>query len=394
MRRSLFTSESVTEGHPDKVADRISDAVLDSMMAQDPQSRVACEALVTDGIAIVAGEITSQADVDIEAVTRESIRKSGYDDPALGFSGDDVKVDVLVHKQSPDIAGGVGTSLEARGGSTDPFDALGAGDQGIMFGFAVDETPELMPLPIQLSHQLAEQLANARRERALDYLRPDGKTQVTVEYGDDQPIRLARILLSVHHHPDASNEEMTTDLMQQVVKPVADPLLDADTEFVVNPSGRFELGGPVADTGLTGRKIVMDTYGGTGRHGGGAFSGKDPTKVDRSASYAARHVAKTVVAAGLARRCEIQVSYAIGRARPFSVHIETFGTEKVDPDQLEGLLAEFFDLRPAAIIDWLDLRRPIYVATANYGHFGRTEPEFTWESTSRAEELARAASDL
>ncbi|MFQ5966273.1 MAG: methionine adenosyltransferase [Acidimicrobiia bacterium] len=394
MRRSIFTSESVTEGHPDKVADRISDAVLDAMLERDPFSRVACEALVTDGVAIVAGEITSEAKVDVEEITRASIRASGYDDASLGFSGDDVRVDVLVHKQSPDIAEGVGTSLEARSGSTDPLDALGAGDQGIMFGFAVDETPELMPMPIQLSHQLAAQLATVRRDASVAYLRPDGKTQVTVSYQGHRPIRVARILMSVQHDPSASNEQMATDLMQQVVKPIADPFLDPDTEFVVNPSGRFELGGPVADTGLTGRKIVMDTYGGTARHGGGAFSGKDPTKVDRSASYAARHVAKTVVAAGLARRCEIQVSYAIGRASPFSVHIETFGTESVDPDKLEGLLMDFFDLRPAAIIEWLDLRRPIYVATSNYGHFGRTEDSFTWESTARAGELARAAADL
>ncbi|HEY5579053.1 MAG TPA: methionine adenosyltransferase [Acidimicrobiia bacterium] len=394
MRRSLFTSESVTEGHPDKVADRISDAVLDAMIATDPQSRVACEALVTTGVAIVAGEITSMAQVDLEAVARDSIRASGYDDPALGYSADEVDVEILVHSQSPDIADGVATSIEARAGSSDPLDALGAGDQGIMFGYAVDETPELMPLPIQLAHQLAYQLAQARKEGALDYLRPDGKTQVTVEYENGRALSVARILLSVHHDPSAPTTDLPGDLMVHVVKPVAEPLLDPRTEFVVNPSGRFEIGGPSADTGLTGRKVVMDTYGGTARHGGGAFSGKDPTKVDRSASYAARHVAKCVVAAGLAHRCEFQLSYAIGRARPFSVHLETFGTEQVDPERLESLLMEFFDLRPAAIIDWLDLRRPIYVSTANYGHFGRNEPSFTWESTARASDLARAAAAL
>ncbi len=394
MRRTLFTSESVTEGHPDKVADRISDAVLDAMLEQDPQSRVACEALVTTGTAVVAGEITSRGVVDLESVTRQSIRASGYDDPDLGFSADEIEVSIMVHAQSPDIAHGVGNSVEAREGSTDAYDAMGAGDQGIMFGFAVDETPELMPLPIQLSHQLAAQLATVRKEGAVEYLRPDGKTQVTVEYEDHRPVRLARILLSVHHDPSAATGEMEFDLRQLVLKPVADQLIDPDTELVVNPSGRFELGGPAADTGLTGRKVVMDTYGGTARHGGGAFSGKDPTKVDRSASYAARHVAKCVVAAGLALRCEFQVAYAIGRAHPFSVHLETFGTERVNPHKLEELLTDFFDLRPAAIIDWLDLRRPIYVRTSNYGHFGREDPLFTWESTARAPELARAAEAL
>jgi S-adenosylmethionine synthetase len=395
MRRRFFTSEAVTEGHPDKVADRISDAVLDAVLEQDPDGRVACEALVTRNAAVVAGEISTGATMDIEAVTRASIRASGYEDPELGFSADEVRVEVLVTPQSPDIAGGVSESWEAREEkSEDPLDALGAGDQGIMFGYAVDETPELMPMPIQVAHRLAEQLAAVRKDGTLDYLRPDGKTQVTVEYSDGEPARLARVLVSTQHDGRATTDDLREDLMQQVVKPVADALIDPGTEFLVNPTGRFELGGPHADTGLTGRKIVIDTYGGAARHGGGAFSGKDPTKVDRSASYAARYVAKNVVAAGLARRCELQLSYAIGRARPFSASLETFGTERVDPAKLEGLILEFFDLRPGAIIEWLQLRRPIYVATANYGHFGRHEPGFTWESTEEAPELAKAAEHL
>lgn len=394
MRRTFLTSESVTEGHPDKVADRISDAVLDAVLAADPTGRVACEVMVTGNTVVVAGEISSTAQLDIDAIAREAVRAVGYDDPALGFAADDVEVVVLVKRQSPDISIGVDTSVEARAGSADPLDALGAGDQGLMFGYAVNETDQAMPMPIQLAHRLAEQLASVRKDRTLEYLRPDGKTQVTVEYHDDVPIRVARVLISAQHEPDIEGQVLAADLLQQVIKPVADPHLDTDTEILVNPTGRFEIGGPAADTGLTGRKIVVDTYGGAARHGGGAFSGKDPTKVDRSASYAARHVAKNVVAAGLARRCELQVSYAIGRARPFSISVDTFGGSEVAPEVLETLVSEFFDFRPAAIIENLGLRRPIYTDTSAYGHFGRSDRSFSWEEVGVANDLARAASTL
>ncbi|MFO7547265.1 MAG: methionine adenosyltransferase [Acidimicrobiia bacterium] len=379
-RNWWFTSESVTEGHPDKVADSISDAVLDAALAGDPHSRVACEVLVTTKRVIVAGEIASETAIDADAIAREVIAEIGYDgfDPA--FSADTVDVEVLLDRQSPEIAQGVIGGAE-----------LGAGDQGIMFGFAVDETDELMPLPIQLAHRLAERLAAVRKLGVLDYLRPDGKTQVSVEYRNDRPLRVTSVLISAHHGPGVDvRGRLAADLMEHVVRVAIPPdLLESEPCFYVNPTGSFEIGGPHADTGLTGRKIIVDTYGGYARHGGGAFSGKDPTKVDRSAAYAARHAAKTIVAAGLARKCEVQLAYAIGRAEPFSIHLETFGTEQVDPGRLESMLGSFFDFRPAAIIERLDLRTPRYRRIAAYGHFGR--PDLPWESTDRAAELAAAA---
>jgi S-adenosylmethionine synthetase len=393
MRRWFFASESVTEGHPDKVADAVSDSVLDAVLTQDPEGRVACETLVTTGMAVVAGELSTTASIEPEKVAREAIADIGYVGDA-DFSADSIDVTVLVHQQSPDIAAGVNRAEEARLGSTDLYDILGAGDQGIMFGFAVDETPELMPLPIQLAHRLAERLAEVRRLGTLAYLRPDGKTQVMVEYEERRPVRVASVLISAHHGPGVDLEgHMRTELWEQVVVPsIPESLLDQKADFYVNPSGRFEVGGPHADTGLTGRKIIVDTYGGYARHGGGAFSGKDPTKVDRSATYAARHAAKNVVAAGLAQRCEVQLAYAIGRAAPFSIHVDTFGTSEIPPERLEGLVADFFDFRPQAIIDRLDLRRPIYRPTAAYGHFGRLD--FPWESIALATDLSRAASSL
>jgi len=393
MRRWFFSSESVTEGHPDKVADAISDSVLDAVLAQDPDGRVACETMVTTGQAVVAGELNTIASIEVEKLAREAVADIGY----LGdseFAADSIDVTVLVHQQSPDIAAGVQQAEEARQGSTDRYDELGAGDQGIMFGFAVDETPELMPLPIQLAHRLAEGLSRVRKEGLIPYLRPDGKTQVMIEYEGDRPLRVASVLISAHHASGIDLEgQMPRDLWEHVVAAAIPPeLIDTDVPFYVNPSGNFEIGGPHADTGLTGRKIIVDTYGGYARHGGGAFSGKDPTKVDRSAAYAARYAAKNVVAAGLANRCEVQLAYAIGRAEPFSILVDTAGTSQIAPERLEALVSEFFDFRPAAIIDRLDLRRPIYRPTAAYGHFGR--PEFPWESTSVADELRRAASSL
>ena len=390
MRRWFFASESVTEGHPDKVADAISDSVLDAVLAQDPHGRVACETLVTTGLAVVAGELNTSAVLDVETITRDAIAGIGYIDDSE-FDASSVDVSVLIHQQSPDIAAGVATAEEARGGSHHLYDQLGAGDQGIMFGFAIDETEELMPMPILLAHRLARRLAQVRQEGVLSYLRPDGKTQVMVEYEGKTPIRVTSLLISAHHAPGIDIDgRMRADLLEQVVN-VAIPadLLPTEVPFFVNPSGRFEIGGPHADTGLTGRKIIVDTYGGYARHGGGAFSGKDPTKVDRSAAYAARHAAKNVVAAGLASRCEVQLAYAIGRAAPFSIHVDTVGTSTIDPDRLEKLVSDFFDFRPAAILDRFDLRRPIYRPTAAYGHFGRSE--FPWESTTAATELARAA---
>ncbi len=390
MRRWFFASESVTEGHPDKVADAVSDAVLDAVMAQDENGRVACETLVTTGRAVVAGELNTEASLDIDAITREAIASIGYLGDAE-FSADTIDVSVLIHQQSPDIAAGVSTAAEARDGSDHHYDQLGAGDQGIMFGFAIDETEELMPLPIQLAHRLAQRLAEVRQDGTLSYLRPDGKTQVMVEYEGTRPVRVMSLLISAHHVPGVDIEgQMRADLMEAVIShAIPADLLPTDVPFFVNPSGRFEVGGPHADTGLTGRKIIVDTYGGYARHGGGAFSGKDPTKVDRSAAYAARHAAKNVVAAGLATRCEVQLAYAIGRAAPFSIHVDTGGTSTIDPDRLEKLISEFFDFRPAAILDRLSLRRPIYRPTAAYGHFGR--PHFPWESTAAAAELAKAA---
>ncbi len=396
MRRTFLTSESVTEGHPDKVADRISDSVLDAVLKDDPEGRVACETLVTTGLAVVAGEISTTARPDVVGVVRQAITDIGYCFPEDGFAGDTCGVMVALDRQSPEISVGVSASAEARQGSTDPLDLLGAGDQGMMFGYAVDETPTCMPMPIDLAHRLARRLAEVRKDRQLDYLRPDGKTQVTVEYHDGRPVRVDRILISAQHDPEVDLEEgLVPDLWKHVVTAVIEPeLLDEHSDFLVNPTGRFELGGPQADAGLTGRKIIVDTYGGLGRHGGGSFSGKDPTKVDRSGAYAARHAAKNVVAAGLAGRCELQVSYAIGRSHPFSIHLDTFGTSEVDPQGLEGLVREMFDFRPGAIIERLRLRRPIYRATSAYGHFGREEADFTWESTELAEELAQAASAL
>lgn len=390
MRPWYFTSESVTEGHPDKVADRISDAVLDAVLAADPEGRVACEVLVTGGLVVIAGEISSTFMPDLESISRRVISDIGYTDGLLGFSADSCRVQLEVQQQSPDIADGVEQALEARRGSDELYDRLGAGDQGIMFGFASNETEALMPMPIQLAHRLAERLATVRRDRTLDYLRPDGKTQVSVEYVEDQPVRVSRLLISTQHAPDVSLEMMESDLWKHVVDAVIPrELIDGGTDLLVNPSGRFELGGPAADTGLTGRKIVVDTYGGFSRHGGGAFSGKDPTKVDRSASYAARYAAKNLVAAGFADKVELQIAYAIGRAKPFSILVETFGTGRMPKHELEHLVAESFDFRPAAIIDHLDLRTPIYEPTAAYGHFGR--PQFSWERTDQVTALRTAS---
>ena len=393
-RRWLFTSESVTEGHPDKVADQISDAVLDEVLANDPnpaQARVACETLVTTGLVVVAGEISTETYVDIARVARETIVGIGYDRAAAGFDGNTCGVLVALDEQSPDIAGGVDKSLEAREGDTDPLDTLGAGDQGMMFGYACTETDALMPMPIHLAHRLAEQLAAARKTGAVSYLRPDGKTQVTVEYEDNKPVRVSRILISTQHQPDIDRDTLLRpDLLEEVIAPVMPQGLAWDeADVLVNPSGKFELGGPHADAGLTGRKIIVDTYGGMARHGGGAFSGKDSTKVDRSAAYAARWVAKTIVAAGLAERAELQVAYAIGVAHPVSLSLQTFGTETHDPEKILAGVQEVFDLRPAAIIRDLELTRPIFKATAAYGHFGRED--FTWERTDRADDLRSAA---
>jgi S-adenosylmethionine synthetase len=394
--RYLFTSESVTEGHPDKIADQISDSVLDAILAEDPAGRVACETLITTGLVLVAGEISTTTYVDIPSIARKTILDIGYDRAKYGFDGATCGVTVAIDEQSPDIAQGVDAAFEARTGDTDALDSQGAGDQGMMVGYAVNETPELMPLPIALAHRLSRRLAAVRKSGVVPYLRPDGKTQVTVEYENGRPVRLDTVVVSSQHGPDIDLETLLApDIREHVIDPTIPSDLDASgLRVYVNPTGKFELGGPHADTGLTGRKIIVDTYGGAARHGGGAFSGKDPTKVDRSAAYATRWVAKNVVAAGLADRCEVQVAYAIGVAHPVSVWVECFGTEKVDPDALGKLIPEFFDLRPAAIVSELDLRRPIYRQTAAYGHFGRTESDFTWESTARAEELAKAAASL
>jgi S-adenosylmethionine synthetase len=394
--RYLFTSESVTEGHPDKIADQVSDSVLDEILRADPAGRVACETLVTTGLVVVAGEISTTTYVDIPAAVRQTILDIGYDRAKYGFDGSTCGVTVAIDEQSPDIAQGVNHAFEERAGDTDPLDAQGAGDQGMMVGYACNETPELMPLPIAVAHRLSRRLAEVRKSGLMPYLRPDGKTQVTVEYEAGRPMRLDTVVVSTQHGPDVDLDTLLTpDVREHVIDPSIPEGLAVDgLRVFVNPTGRFELGGPQADTGLTGRKIIVDTYGGMARHGGGAFSGKDPTKVDRSAAYAVRWVAKNVVAAGLAERCEVQVAYAIGVAHPVSVFMETFGTERVDPEKLGKLIPEFFDLRPAAILRDLDLRRPIFRKTAAYGHFGRTEPEFTWESTDRAKELARAAATL
>jgi S-adenosylmethionine synthetase len=392
--RTTFTSESVTEGHPDKMADQISDAVLDSLLERDPYSRVACETLLTTGLVVVAGEITTDSYVEIPALVRQVICDIGYDNDAYGFNGNTCGVMVALDGQSPDIARGVDAALELRTGSggEDLLNAQGAGDQGMMFGFACDETPDLMPLPIWLAHRLSQRLSQVRRVGVLPYLRPDGKTQVTVSYEDGKPASIETILISTQHQPGIDLETLLLpDLNEHVVHPLLPKDLDTEhMQLMANPTGRFELGGPHADAGLTGRKIIVDTYGGMARHGGGAFSGKDPSKVDRSAAYAARWVAKHVVAAGAARRCELQVAYAIGVAHPVSLALETFGTETVDPARIVSAVRELFDLRPAAIIADLDLRRPIYRRTAAYGHFGRNDKEFTWEQTTRSDELRRA----
>ena len=390
----LFTSESVTEGHPDKVADQISDGVLDACLREDPTSRVACETLVNTGLVVVSGEITTNTSIDIQSVARETIRRIGYLDG--GFSADGAAVLNALDKQSPDIAQGVDAADETRSaGSTDELDVAGAGDQGMMFGYASNETPNLMPAPITFAHQLAERLAGVRKDGTLDYLRPDGKTQVSVRYRDGRPVGIEKVLISTQHTESATRERITDDLWEHVVRPVLPSELYDERqlrrELLVNPTGRFVIGGPVGDAGLTGRKIIVDTYGGFARHGGGAFSGKDPSKVDRSAAYAARHVAKNVVAAGLADRAEVQVAYAIGVARPVSVMVETFGTEKIGRGRIAALIDDFFDLRPGAFREALQLHRPIYQQTAAYGHFGRANPDFTWERTDRASELADAA---
>jgi S-adenosylmethionine synthetase len=392
--RRLFTSESVTEGHPDKIADQISDGILDALLTQDPRSRVAVETLITTGQVHVAGEVTTQAYADIPAIVRETILGIGYDSSKKGFDGASCGVSVSIGSQSPDIAQGVDTAIEHREGASDALDSQGAGDQGMMFGFACSETPERMPLPIALAHRLARRLAAVRKDGVIPYLRPDGKTQVTIEYDGFKPVRLHTVVVSSQHAPDISLESLLTpDVREHVIAPELEGLgLDTDGyRLLVNPTGRFEIGGPMGDAGLTGRKIIVDTYGGYARHGGGAFSGKDPSKVDRSAAYAMRWVAKNVVAAGLAERCEVQVAYAIGKAHPVSLYVETFGTEVVPVERIEKALNEVFDLRPAAIIRDLELLRPIYQQTAAYGHFGRELPELTWERTDRVADLKSAA---
>jgi S-adenosylmethionine synthetase len=386
--RMFFTSESVSEGHPDKVADQISDAVLDAYLAGDPNSRVACETLVTTDYCLIAGEVTSTAQVDLEAVVRKTIHGIGYIDESIGFDGSTCKLDIRIHPQSPDISQGV---TEGEG----LFKEQGAGDQGLMFGYACDETPELMPTPIIFAHRLVQKLSELRKSRVLAYIRPDSKSQVTVEYVDGKPLRVDTVVVSTQHTDEVSYEQIQKDVLEKVIKAVIPAkLLDAQTRYYVNPTGKFVVGGPHGDTGLTGRKIIVDSYGGWARHGGGAFSGKDPSKVDRSAAYAARYVAKNIVAAGLASQCEVQLAYAIGVAEPVSIHVDTFGTGKISSDELVKLVRSVFDLRPKGIIDSLSLKRPIFNATAAYGHFGRTPTAdgcFSWEKTDKAESLAKLA---
>ncbi|NMB38796.1 MAG: methionine adenosyltransferase [Firmicutes bacterium] len=389
-KRYLFTSESVTEGHPDKVCDQISDAILDEILAGDPNARVACEVAITTGLVLVMGEITCQCYVDIPKVVRNVVRDIGYDRAKYGFDADTCAVLTSLEEQSPDIAQGVDQALEYRSGEQDASSLLGAGDQGIVFGYACDETPELMPLPIALAHKLTQRLAQVRKAGILPYLRPDGKSQVTVEYDGLVPVRVDNIVVSTQHHPEVEHEQIQRDVIKHVIKPVIPEGLDKDTRYFINPTGRFVVGGPLGDSGLTGRKIIVDSYGGMGRHGGGAFSGKDPTKVDRSGSYAARYAAKNIVAAGLASRAEVQIAYAIGVAKPVSITVDTFGTNKIAEAEIEALVKEHFNLRPAAIISELDLRRPIYRQVAAYGHFGRPDLELPWEQTDKAAVLRRA----
>ena len=405
MSARLFTSESVTEGHPDKICDQISDAILDAMLAEDRTCRVAVETMVTTGLVHVAGEVNTTGYVNIPQIVRDTVVKIGYDSSAKGFDGQSCGVSVSIGQQSPDIAQGVDTAYENRTGGVDPMDKQGAGDQGLMFGYACEDTPELMPLPIHLAHRLAERLSAVRKSGEIAYLRPDGKTQVTISYDGDKAVKLDTVVLSTQHAANISLEGLLEpDITNQVIKPVLDELaasgtvLDlSDYRILINPTGRFEIGGPMGDAGLTGRKIIVDTYGGMARHGGGAFSGKDPSKVDRSAAYAMRWVAKNIVAAGLASRCEVQIAYAIGKAQPVGLYVETFGTETVSSDKIQNAITKVFDLRPAAIIEDLDLLRPIYTPTAAYGHFGRmsadgVENAFTWERTDRVEQLLAAVS--
>ncbi|HBC93123.1 MAG TPA: methionine adenosyltransferase [Pelotomaculum sp.] len=394
LNRYLFTSESVTEGHPDKLADQISDGILDAILAQDPEGRVAAETLVTTGLVLVTGEISSKAYVDIPAIVRKTVRNVGYTGAAYGFDGATCAVLTSINEQSPDIALGVNQSLEVKAGKSkgDELDLTGAGDQGLVFGYASNETPEYLPLPISLAHRLTRRLAEVRKSKELDYLWPDGKSQVTVEYENNKPVRVDTILISAQHHPDVGLAAIRKDIIKHVIKPVIPKhLLDNKTKYYVNPTGRFVIGGPQGDAGLTGRKIIVDTYGGFARNGGGALSGKDPTKVDRSGAYAARYAAKNIVAAGLAERIEIQIAYAIGVARPVSIYVTTFGTGKVGDVELIKLINQYFDLRPAGIIRELDLKQPIYQQTASYGHFGRTDLDLPWERTDKVAQLQRAA---